>query len=124
MKSTYLLEELEFNEKEAHAQPLYVDKFGRVIRFTLKPGQSLREHNAPNSPLYIVVVKGRGMFAGGDGKEQEFGPNALLLIDPKEHHSIHALDQELVFVGFLHGAPSNVSEKKGGTISRKQKPKR
>ncbi len=120
MRSIHLLEELEFRDAEAHAQPLYVDKFGRVIRFTLKAGQSIREHNAPNSPFYAVVVKGEGMFAGADGNEQRFGPNALLLFDPKENHSIRALDQELVFVGFLRGAPSNVSEKKGGMLSRKQ----
>lgn len=123
MKSMHLLEELEFDEQVAHAQPLYVDKFGRVIRFTLKPGQTIREHNAPNSPFYAVVIKGEGMFAGADGKEERFGPNALLLFDPKENHTIRALDQELVFAGFLHGAPSNVSEKKGGMISRKRKQK-
>jgi quercetin dioxygenase-like cupin family protein len=123
MKSTHLLQELEFDEKAAHAQPLYVDKFGRAIRFMLKPGQSLREHNAPTSPLYLVIVKGEGIFAGGDGKEERFGPNALLVFDPKENHAIRALDQELVFVTFLHGAPSNVSQKKGGVISRGQKRK-
>lgn len=123
MKSMHLLEELEFDEKDAHAQPLYVDKFGRAIRFMLKPGQTIRQHRAPHSPFYVVVVKGEGMFAGADGKEQRFGPNALLVFDPAENHMIRALDEELVFVGFLHGAPSNVSGKKGGMISRKQKRK-
>jgi quercetin dioxygenase-like cupin family protein len=123
MKSMYLHEAFEFNEKEAHAQPLYVDRFGRVIRFMLKPGQTIREHHAPSSTFYVVVVKGEGMFAGSDGNEKRFGPNALLLFDPAENHTIRALDQELVFVGFLHGTPSNVSEKKGGMIARKSKKK-
>jgi hypothetical protein len=44
------------------------------------------------------------MFAGGDGKGQQCGPNSLLVFDPGENHVIRALAEELVFVGFLHGA--------------------
>lgn len=120
MKAMQLLDEIEFREKKPEAQPLYVDRNGRVLRFTLKPGQSIKEHNAPDSPLYMVVLRGKGMFAGGDEKEKLFGPNSLLIFDPGENHSIRALDQELIFVGFLHGAPSNVSEKVGGMIGREQ----
>lgn len=121
MKSANLMEGVQFGDKDAHAEPLYVDKYGRAIRFALKPGQSIKEHNAPNSPFYVVVLKGKGIFAGGDGKEQPVGPNALLIFDPKENHVIRALNEELVFVGFLQGAPSNVSEKRGGKLGRKSK---
>jgi quercetin dioxygenase-like cupin family protein len=121
MKSMQLLEGVEFGDRSAHAEPLYVDRHGRAIRFSLKPGQSIKEHNAPDSPFYAIVLKGKGMFAGGDGKEQLFGPGALLIFDPKENHVIRALDEELVFVGFLGGAPSNVSEKVGGKLGRKRK---
>jgi quercetin dioxygenase-like cupin family protein len=120
MKTTNLLQGVQFSDSEAHAEPLYVDKLGRAIRFALKPGQSLKEHSAPTSPLYIVVVKGKGMFAGGDGKEQLLGVSSLLILDPQEKHAIRALDEELVFVTFLHGAPSNASEEKGGKLGRKQ----
>ena len=106
MKSLQLLENLEFHENNPYAQPLHVEKTGRVLRFTLRPGQSVKEHNAPDSPLYIVVVKGQGMFAGGDGVQEQFGPNSLLIFDPGENHTIRALDEELVFVAFLHGASS------------------
>ena len=37
-----------------------------------------------------------------------------------EHHLIHALDEELIFVGFLQGAPGNISEKRGGELGRKR----
>lgn len=121
MKTTLLLQGVKFDAREPHAEPLYVDKEGRVILFALKPGQAIKEHNAPNSAFYAVVLKGRGMFAGGDGKEQALGPNALLVFDPKENHAIRALDEELVFVGFLRGVPSNVSGKKGGRLGRKAK---
>ncbi len=76
---------------------------------------------APDSPFYAVVLKGKGMFAGGDEKEKLFGPYSLLIFDPGENHSIRALDDDLVFAGFLHGAPSNISEKVGGMIGRPRK---
>jgi len=121
MKTTNLTKDVQFDEKDAHAEPLYVDKLGRAIRFALKPGQTMKEHNAPSSPFYAVVVKGKGMFAGGDGKEIKCAPNTLLIFDPKENHTIRALDEELILVGFLHGAPSNLSNKRGGKLGRKRK---
>jgi len=104
MKLINLLENLQFNSKGPHAEPLHVDKNGRAILFTLKPGQSIREHNAPSSPFYVVILNGQGLFSGEDGIEKVVGPNALLVFDPAEPHVIRALD-ELVFIGFLHGAP-------------------
>jgi quercetin dioxygenase-like cupin family protein len=118
MRTTQLLEGLEFHEPAPYAQPLYVDEHGRVLRFTLKPGQSMREHNTPHSPFYVVVLRGRGAFAGGDGKEEQFGPNALLIFDPGELHTVRALDEELVFVGFLHGVPGDRPSKAGGELGR------
>lgn len=93
-----------FNDKGSHAEPLHVDQNGRVILFTLKPDQTIREHNAPSSPFYVIVLKGQGVFTGGDGVEQTVGPNMLLVFDPGEEHTVRAID-EFVFVGFLHGAP-------------------
>ncbi len=122
MKAIQLFSDLEFSAKRPEADPLYVDKNGRIIRFELEPGQSIKQHNAPDSPFYAIVLKGKGMFAGADGKEKEFGPNSLLIFDPGENHSIRALDENLVFIGFLHGAPSNVSEKVGGLIGHPQTP--
>ncbi len=104
MKVTNLLENLKFGSKEPLAEPLHVDKEGRAILFTLKPGQSIREHNAPSSPFFVVVLKGKGVFTGGDGVERTCGPNTLLVFDAAEQHAIRAAE-ELVFVGFLHGAP-------------------
>lgn len=116
MRTMQLLKELEFDPKDAHAQPLFVDKDGRVLRFTLHPGQTIREHNNSDSPFYVIVLKGQGTFAGGDGKEQSLGPNSLLIFNPMENHVIQAQDQELVFLGLLHGAPSNESDRVGGML--------
>ncbi len=104
MKVTNLLENLKFGDKDPHAEPLHVDTEGRAILFTLKHGQSIREHNAPSSPFFVVVLKGKGIFTGGDGVERTCGPDTLLVFDAAEQHAIRAID-ELVFVGFLHGAP-------------------
>jgi quercetin dioxygenase-like cupin family protein len=104
MKTFSLMGNWEFNPKGPHAVPLHVDENGRAILFTLKPDQTIREHNAPSSPFYVVILSGRGEFTGGDGVAQTLGPNMLLVFDPAEQHFIRALD-ELVFVGFLHGAP-------------------
>jgi quercetin dioxygenase-like cupin family protein len=105
MKVVKLLENLQFGSKDAHAEPLHVDKEGRAILFTLKPAQSIREHNAPSSPFFVVILKGEGIFTGGDGTEYICGPNTLLIFDAAEQHTIRAAANELIFVGFLHGAP-------------------
>lgn len=118
MKSMQVLNRAAFSEKRPEAEPIYVDRYGRIIRFELAPGQSIKQHNAPDSPFYAIVLQGSGMFAGADGKEEKFGPNSLIVFDPGENHSIRALDQDLIFIGVLHGAPSNVSEKIGGMIGR------
>lgn len=51
MKLANLLENLEFGNKDPHAEPLHIDRQGRAILFSLKPGQSIREHSAPSSPF-------------------------------------------------------------------------
>lgn len=99
--------------------PLFVDKAGRVLCFTLRPGQSLKQHSAPSSPLYLVVLKGQGMFAGGDGKEHKLGPHALVVLDRGEAHSIRALDEDLVFVGFMHGQKTARAGKVAGSMARR-----
>jgi len=105
MKTFQLLENIEFHDKNPYAQPLQVDEDGRVLRFALKPGQVVREHSAPHSPVYLVVLKGNGLFAGADGVELACSPNTLLTFEPGEQHTLRALDEELVFLALLHEAP-------------------
>lgn len=104
MKSIDLSENWEFDPKGPHADPLYVDRNGRAILFTLKPEQTIRAHNVPSSPFYVVILAGQGVFAGEDGVQQLVGADTLLVFEPGEQHSVRALD-DLVFIGFLHGAP-------------------
>lgn len=105
MKVFYLPESVQFDQHRPHAEPLHVDKMGRVLLFGLRPGQTVAEHSAPSSPVYIVVLSGKGAFTGGDGSEHVLGPGAMLVINPDEPHAIRALDEALTFVAILHGSP-------------------
>jgi len=107
MKVVNLLENAQFSDKAPHAEPLHSDRQGRAILFNLKPGQFIREHNAPSSPFFVVVLKGKGFFSGGDGVEQSCGPNTLLVFDTAEPHFIRAAE-ELVFLGYLHGVTLSI----------------
>lgn len=104
MKCINLLESWKFDDKGPHADPLHVDRNGRAILFTLQPEQTIRAHNVPSSPFFVVILTGEGVFTAGDGVEQVAGPNTLLVFEPGEQHAVRALD-DLVFIGFLHGAP-------------------
>ena len=106
MKTGQFLGGLKFHDRKPNAEPLHRDKESRVYRFMLKPGQRVVEHNAPTSPVHLVALTGHGVFNGGDGREQQFGPDTLLVFDPAENHAIRALDEELVFLAILHGASS------------------
>jgi quercetin dioxygenase-like cupin family protein len=116
MRTMQLLEGLKFRENEPFAEPLFVDKDGRILRFCLQPHQNIIQHNVPNSPFYVIVLKGQGIFTDGSGREVQVGPNLLMVFEPGENHSVRALDDELVFVGFLQGAPGTREERVGGTM--------
>jgi len=118
MKSKQLLEELEFHDLVPFAQPLLVDQHSRILRWMLKPGQEIKEHRVPHSPFYVIILKGRGIFTDQDEQEHEFGPYSLLIYEQDELHTVRALDEELVFVGFLHGVESMRPDRVGGEIGR------
>jgi quercetin dioxygenase-like cupin family protein len=106
MQTFNLLENLEFHETQPYAQPLLVTESGRILRFTLQPNQSVREHRAPHSPVYILALQGSGLYQGADGVEHPFTPNTLVTFEPNETHAIRALDEPIVFIAFLHAAPN------------------
>lgn len=102
MKTLLLLDSPTFKDKRPNAEPLFIGETGRVLRFTLKPGQELSAHRAPSSPVHIVVLQGCGLFSGEDGREQPLGPNSMVVYEADELHRVRALDQKLVFVALLH----------------------
>lgn len=112
MKPFQLLEGVTFRDDDPLGIPLFVDHeglTGRIIRFSLRPGQVMREHHAPSSPVYIVVLEGHGYFTGGEGEELLCGPETLLVFDVGETHGVRADKEDLVFVTFLHGVPEEIT---------------
>ena len=107
MKTINLLEKVSFKEAQSNSEALFADKNNRILLFSFKPHQVLEKHNSPKSPVVIVVLKGKGVFTGGDGKEQILEPNSLIIFSEAENHSVKALDEELVFVAYLNGASEN-----------------
>lgn len=102
MKTIKLLDkELVFGDNGPYTQQLLSNQLGKVVRYTLKPGQELDETHAPFMPRYFLVVKGQGMFISEDGDEAVCGPESLVIFDPREENSIKAIDEDLVVLGFL-----------------------
>lgn len=104
MKVVNTLENYVFGEAGPYAQQLNSDQMGKIVRYTLKPGQELDETHAPFLPRYFVVVQGSGMFISEDGSMKECGPGSIILFDPKEENSIKADNEELIVLGFLFWA--------------------
>ena len=102
MKTIAMFDTLQFHEKNPYPQPLSIDERGRVLSFALRPGQLIREHNAPESSLYLIVLDGTGIFSGCDGRETECAPGTLLIFGPGEQHTLRARDRDLILIGFMH----------------------
>lgn len=105
MNTCSLLSDVAYHDDNPYAEPLLVTPNSRILRFALRPGQVVREHTAPSSPVHLVVLKGKGRIAGEDGIEHDCGPNMLITFEPGEKHSLRALEEEFTLVAFLHGAP-------------------
>ena len=118
MLKTNLLDNLAFHEGLPYSEPLFVDNHARLLRFTLRPGQSIAEHNAPSSPFYVIGLVGSGIFTDGDGASHTVKPNDLLVFDAGENHSVAAESVDFVFLGILLGAPNVRDDHVGGTMTR------
>lgn len=112
MKAVGLLDGLEWHDSgdSGRAQAIHHDEHGRALRWTVRRGQTVREFTTQRTPIYLIVLLGSGVFAGADGKEEELGPNSLVIFDQGEAHSVRAVDRDLVFIAVLHeaGMPESV----------------
>jgi quercetin dioxygenase-like cupin family protein len=105
MKTLRSIEDVPFRDDRPNAEPLLVDDSGRVLRFSLRPHQTIREHCAPSSPVHIVILRGVGVFSGADGGEATLRTGDMVVYEAGELHSVRSADEELVFVALLHKAP-------------------
>jgi quercetin dioxygenase-like cupin family protein len=106
MRTYDLSDGVEFNERNAHAQSLHSNEEARVLRFAFLPGQRIDSHDSPTSAVHLVILQGRGMFAGADGVERECGQGMLVAFDAGEPHTVRALDENLVYVAFYKENPA------------------
>lgn len=68
-----------------------------VMNIQLQKGETVPEHNAPNEVI-VVCRKGVVKFPV-EGKENTLKENSVILLAPKEKHSLEALeDAELVVI--------------------------
>ena len=93
---------VEFNDRRPHATSLAPGAAGRVVRFTLRAGQSLRTHEPLPSCVHLFVLKGEGVFASAEISRRVRG-SAIVVIDPGETYEVRALE-DLIFVALRDGA--------------------
>ena len=105
MEHVDLMQDIKFNDSHPIAQSIHADKNGRLLQFALEPGQELKEHSNSTSPVYLLILKGEGVFRGDNGSQAVAGPGSIVIYDVDEKHSVKAGDEELVFVAILHGSP-------------------
>ena len=106
MRTFDLYEGTEFNARNAHAESLHSNEEGRALRFAFLPGQRLETHEALHSPVHLIILQGRGMFAGADGVERECSKGMMVAFDSGEPHTVRALDEKLVYVAIYKENPA------------------
>jgi quercetin dioxygenase-like cupin family protein len=106
MRTFDLFEGIEFNERNAHAESLHSNEEGRALRFAFLPGQRIEPHESPHSPVHLIILQGRGMFAGADGVERECSEGMMIAFDSEEPHTVRALDEKLVYVAIYKENPA------------------
>jgi len=99
-----LLETTQFSEgaEYGHAVALHPSKTSRTLLFALRDGQTIKKHRV-NSPMHIIVLRGRGQFTIGGETEVDARESSLLVLDPEETIEGKAIGGDLVFVEVLHG---------------------
>jgi quercetin dioxygenase-like cupin family protein len=106
MRTFELLKDISYSEKNPHAESLHSNEEGRALRFAFLPGQILHAHDAPNSPVHIIILQGRGMFTDEDGIERECSDGMMVAFDAGESHSVRALDEKLVYMAIYKENPA------------------
>lgn len=106
MRTINLFEGIKFNQRNAHAESLHSNEDGRALRFAFLPEQHIKQHEAPHSPIHLIILQGRGMFASGDGVECECSEGMMVAFDAGEPHTVRALDEKLVYVAIYKENPA------------------
>ena len=83
-------------------QALGSDAIKEIGWMTLKKGASIGLHpHADNDDTYIII-SGKGVFTGSDGKEIAVGPESVTIAGPGESHALrNDGDDDLVFIDVI-----------------------
>jgi redox-sensitive bicupin YhaK (pirin superfamily) len=100
-----LTEGLQFDDRGPTMQNLVSDQVGKIVRFSLKAGQTLEERRAPYVPVYLVVVQGKVSVKAKAIDGQSCGVGCLIVFGEHEGYTIQA-ESDAVLAGFLHWAAS------------------
>ena len=85
-----------------------------IGRMTLKKGASIGLHPHVDNDDTYIIISGKGVFTGSDGKEIEVGPMSVTIAGPGESHALrNDSDQDLVFIDLIaknHAHPAAVKK--------------
>ncbi len=89
--------ESHLHDQEKFMNPLIHFEKTKVVQIQLKKGNGIPEHSA-NADVLIIVQKGKVAFDVA-GERVELTPSTMLYMEPKEQHSLQALeDVELLLI--------------------------
>ena len=85
-----------------------------IGRMTLKKGASIGLHGHVDNDDTYIIISGKGVFIGSDGKEIEVGPMSVTMAGPGEKHALrNDSDEDLVFIDLIaknHAHPAAVKK--------------
>lgn len=85
-----------------------------IGRMTLKKGASIGLHGHVDNDDTYIIISGKGVFTGSDGKEIEVGPMSVTMAGPGEKHALrNDSDEDLVFIDLIaknHAHPAAVKK--------------
>ena len=89
--------ESRLQEQEKFIHPITNFEKTKLVQIQLQKGKGIPEHNA-DSDVLIIVQKGKVAFDVA-GERVELTPSSILYMEPKEQHSLLALeDVELLLL--------------------------
>lgn len=69
---------------------------------TLKKGASIGLHPHVDNDDTYIIISGKGVFTGTDGKEIEVGPKSVTIAGPGESHALrNDEDEDLIFIDLI-----------------------
>jgi mannose-6-phosphate isomerase-like protein (cupin superfamily) len=96
---------IRFSDDKMQKIPVFDSEKYFCDLYCLKPGQDQRIHSHTESDKIYFVVRGKGTFHIA-GREQELGPDEIVVARPGEPHGVrNATTEDLVLLVFMTPRP-------------------